>query len=104
MVKKHYSSVLEMRKNQFEIDQLSVLALSDSHLHWLGIWQLLHALTSKKPTRSYTSVYSYGLSGVAREGTGGDESPPVVLKNNFEIFLNLKRKVGRGGGYDDSNF
>ena len=44
-------------------------------------------------------------SGVAREGTGGDESPPVVLKTNFEIFLNLKRKVGEGGGgYDDSNF
>ena len=44
------------------------------------------------------------VSGVAREGTGVDESPPpVVLKTNFEIFLNLKRKVG-GGGYDDSNF
>jgi hypothetical protein len=36
------------------------------------------------------------LSGVAREGTGGDSSPPVVLKTNFEIFLNLKRKVGEG--------
>ena len=44
-----------------------------------------------------------GGSGVAREGTGGDESPPVVLKTNFEIVLNLKRKVW-GGGYDDSNF
>ena len=37
-------------------------------------------------------------SGVAREGTGGDSSPPVVLKTNFEIFLNLKRKGGGGGG------
>ncbi len=34
----------------------------------------------------------------------GDESPPVVLKSNFEIFLNLKRKGGGGWGYDDSNF
>ncbi len=42
-------------------------------------------------------------SGVAREGTGGDSSPPVVLKTNFEIFLNLKRRGG-GGGTDDSNF
>ena len=38
---------------------------------------------------------------------GGTSPPPVVLKTNFEIFLNLKRKVGGGGGgggYDDSNF
>ena len=36
--------------------------------------------------------------GIAREGTGGDESPPVVSKANFEIFLNLLRKLGGGGG------
>jgi hypothetical protein len=44
----------------------------------------------------YSTVADKG-SGVAREGTEGDESPSVVLKTNFEIFLNLKRKVGGGG-------
>ena len=40
-------------------------------------------------------------SGVAREGTGGGASPPppVFSKTNFDIFLNLLRKLGgRGGG------
>ena len=36
---------------------------------------------------------------MASPGRGlGDESPPVVSKTNFEIFLNLLRKLGGGGG------
>ena len=37
------------------------------------------------------------LSGVARVGTGGDNSPPVILIIDFDIFLNLKGKVRVGG-------
>ena len=38
---------------------------------------------------------------VGRKGTGGgDEFPPVISIIDFDIFLNLKGKVG-GGGYDN---
>ncbi len=54
--------------------------------------------------RQSTEIFWCSCQWRRQGGNWGGLVPPVVLKTNFEIFLNLKRKGGGGGGYDDSNF